>query len=142
MEAANTPKTTAKWLTWAREFLTFLASLPIPLTKSMEDVGPEDVLAFIDALWSKEHAASFLRGQNRLVASPQGVNGALNFLRTTYDMLGRRGTHHTSSRTGNPCESEAVHRYSQGYQRSMWTMGFQETYVGPLTRAKIEAVGK
>ncbi len=111
MEAANTAETTVKRLNVAREFQAFLSCLPPPLSKRLEDAGPEDVLVFVEAVWSKQHAASYLPGQDRPVASPQGVNGALSFLRTTFDMLGRKGPYQAISRTGNPCESEAVHRY-------------------------------
>ena len=142
IEAANTPKTTAKRLSVAREFQAFLAQLPAPHTKNMAEAGPEDVLVFIEAVWSKQHAGSFLPGSKGPIASPQGVSGALSFLRTTFDMLGKRGPYHTSNMTGNPCECESVYRYSQGYQRSMWAQGYQESSAVPLTRVKIEVVGK
>jgi hypothetical protein len=103
-------------------------------------VRPEELLCFLETHWVHTHVGSQLPGSDTLVASPSGVDGVISHLSSLFDSLGRSGPYDDTTNGGNPCLSTPIQKYRHGYHQMLWAAGYQESYVVPLTQAKVEAL--
>lgn len=121
-----------------QELSYFLQSLGSEYSTDLMHVGPEDLLVFMEQHWLKKHAGSYVPGIDHLVASPSGVNSAFSHLSTLFRRLGRGDTYDEATGLGNPCRSNLITLYKQGYGKGMWRLGYQESSAVPLHVTKLK----
>ena len=136
---SNVAGTVDRRLALGREFSSWLAALPSSagFSTTPQTARPEDLLVFIQSHFILHHAGSVVPGLDHKVASPQGVSSAFSHLSTLFDSLGRRGPYQPETNRGNPCDSNVIQRYKQGYLRDMCQAGYQEKSAVPLTEALV-----
>lgn len=120
------------------ELSSFLQSLGSDYSTDLKHVGPEDLLVFMEQHWLKKHAGSHVPGIDHLVASPSGVNSAFSHLSTLFRRLGRGESYDEQTGVGNPCKSQLITLYKQGYGKTLWRQGYQESSAVPLQVTKLE----
>ena len=119
------------------EFGAWLHHLPPEWGRSLHTAVPEDIIAYMESHWVRNHGRTIVGGDTTPVASASGAKGHLLDLEHYFAALGRAGDWDPATLRGNPCRSHQVITWRRGYKRGQWTAGVRPIAATPATAAHI-----
>ena len=119
------------------EFGAWLQHLPPEWGRNLHTAVPEDIVAYMESHWVRNHGRTVVGNDTSPVASASGAKGHLLGLEHYFAALGRAGDWNPATLSGNPCRSHQVITWRRGYKRGQWMAGVRPVAATPATAVHI-----
>lgn len=120
------------------EFGAWLQHLPLEWGRTLYTAVPEDIVAYMESHWVRNHGRTVVGNDPTLMASASGAKGHLLGLEHYFAALGRVGNWNPATLSGNPCRSHQVITWRRGYKRGQWIAGVRPVAATPATATHIQ----